>query len=151
MVCAPTLITELFSNLLLCLCQPLPFSWVAETLYLGFWALWHPLFSGFSLTEMVFSKDFVFPHQTVVGNLCVKIVMLSNTYRFLSCLQSQLKFSASAFDMGDLQKFLCAQKPGCWAITCLQALSCLSLDYHSYYPAWRCTIKALFHKIYPVL
>lgn len=97
------------------------------------------------------SQGLCVPSPKVAGNLCVKIIILSNAYRFLSCLQSQLKFSLSAFEIGELQKFLCAQKLGCWAITCLQTLSCLCLDSHSYCSAWRCTIKTLFHQIHPVL
>lgn len=48
----------------------------------------------------------MFPHQTVVANLCVKIITLSNAY---ICFQSQLKFSLSAFEIGSFQRYLCAR------------------------------------------
>lgn len=155
-----SLIARLFSNLLLCLCQPSPFSSVAETppvwgfldamTHISFLTL--PVFwLLLSLIKMSFSKDFLCPtspdcsRQPMYENSQI-IKCLNCFHRFLCCPQSQFKSSFSAFKIGGLQNNLCAQKSDCQDI-----ISCLSLDYHSYSSALKCTLKALFYQIHLIL
>lgn len=120
-----SLIATLFSNLLLCLCQSLPFSWVAgtslrrllDTMTLMF-LLTPPLFwLLLSLTAMLFSlcRHSLCPtspncsRQPVYENNQI-IKCLNHFDRFLSCLQSQFKSSFSVFKIGGLQKYFCVPR-----------------------------------------
>lgn len=160
-----SLIAELFSNLLLRLCQPLPFGWVGETppvwVFLDAMTcislLTPPLFWLFlSLIEIPLSKDSLCP---ISPNCCRQPEYENNQitkclnpfHRFLSCFQSQFESSCSAFTIGGLQKHLCAQQPDCSDNTSLQTLPYLSLDYYSYDTTLKCTVKALFYQIHPIL